>query len=186
MKLRLAKSYLLVVALVILIVVFLGLVLLPYQKKTQSEISAINEKRIDLFWLSEQTKKSGQSNSETELTKTYELLDKYLLKKTEILNFIAELEELGQTHHLTIAINLNEFVESTAPVLEQPISLELTGTYADAISFLQALDAQDYYLNFSAITVGQASASVTGREPEKGTTSQGSIRVSLTGTSYWQ
>ncbi len=189
MTLRVNKSFYLATAIILVIVGSIVFIFIPYQEKNEEILQTLNEKRVDLTLLKEQVQKIDTTDITDELTQAENQLNSYLIDKSNILQFISTLEEIAQKHSLVITIDLDEFPDdSTSPVIEQPISLKVDGSYANVIGFVAELESQEYYLSFQQLNASVTTGPVTNKtnSPIQPPPAGQTFQLSLGGNSYWR
>lgn len=192
MKLKLTSQYTLPIGTLILTaggVIFGLLPLLSSIDNVQKEIATT---RLDLATIQEQQKDTSRSQNEAELTSQKAALDRMFISTNQVLEFLSLLEERADDADVEEAIIINDFPETgTGNIIEQPISIDATGSYSNIMDYLQKLEAIDYYINVESVTLTGTSTATSGAQGSIGaptvvSTPTESTRLNLTGTSFWK
>jgi len=125
------------------------------------------------------------------------VLDGVFLYSGKELGFITDLEGLADKHKIdqTISFLTDKMVEQDGMKII-PLSLHVNGGFNDFISYLNDLEALNYYVSFESLEIRKETnigrTSTPGRQVE-GDTKEGEIieadtnlNVTLSGFTYWQ
>ena len=126
------------------------------------------------------------------VNESYPELANVFLSKEKELEFITSLEEISQETGVTQQIIFStEKTKKTNNIDIKPISLHLNGKLADILTYLNRLEALDYYVNlnsikiFKNISMGRKNAPGSLNEDD-GSSAGGSLNVQLSGETYWK
>ncbi|MFA6197885.1 MAG: type 4a pilus biogenesis protein PilO [Patescibacteria group bacterium] len=193
MKLKLTSSFSWLIGAVVIAICFVLFAYFPLSSQLKNRTNTAIDKRNELIDLQEQVQNIGKQQGETELDQKQTELNRLLIPKQSILEFLSTIEEHARTAGVTETLSFDEFPASTATILKHPISLTVTGQYDDVIKFLRSLEGLDYYVNFKQFSITHSStavkpASIVSTNPtsnELVASDADAIQLTLAGFAYW-
>jgi Tfp pilus assembly protein PilO len=149
------------------VIIAAGLVVfgfLPFSHQLKTQADTIIDKRNELSELQAQVQNFGKQQGVNELDNKQTELNRLLIPKKNILEFLSAVEDQARIAGVTDTISFSDFPTKSPNILEHPFSLAISGNYEGVVKFLRLLEGLDYYLNFNQFTI-------TARDP--GTKSTG-------------
>lgn len=193
MKLKMTSSLSWLIVAAIVAICFVLFAYFPLSSQLKNSTNTAIDKRNELIDLREQVQNIGKQQGETELDQKQTELNRLLIPKQNILEFLSTIEEQARTAGVTETLSFDEFPASTATILKHPINLTVTGQYDGVIKFLRSLEGLDYYVNFNQFSITHSSAtvkpaSVVSTNPtsnELVASNTDTIQLTLAGFAYW-
>jgi len=160
----------------------IGLLVLPLQSRIFELNNQILTSRKKIY--SEQAQQqeliiSGRYYQELQRSGLSEI-NQIFIKKNELLNFLDRLETLAEQNNIAQQIQLNEsMLNDEANWLN--LTLAINGNYSEVISYLSALEREDFYLNYSSLGLQTSGAT----EFNQVTDNSDQLQLQLQGIIYW-
>ena len=167
---------------------------LPISRQLKTQADAVLDKRQELADLQNQVQNFGKLQGASELDQKQTELDRLLIPKSNILEFLSDIEDRAQTAGVIDTISLDEFPANAPAILKHPVALTISGPYDGIVKFLRALDGLDYYLNFNQFSINATTATpitsggATTILPNESPTiaNAASVELKLAGFAYWR
>lgn len=153
------KKFILVIAIIAFLFILInGLVVFPQYKKIQKANQQITALREDLEKRYEKAKQYRKSRANlTETKKIAEEVNQYFLKKGEEIKLITILENKAEALGLDQDLKLNSNSTKLANKLSAiNLDISITGDYAHAVTYLNFLQKNTFYLSLERVTITQA------------------------------
>ncbi len=164
-------------------VALLGLVAWPSYTHIKNLNDQIYQERVDLekLYLKGQILKQTIKEYE-EVKPVVGKLNNIYLKPNDELAFITKLEDAAQATNVKQNLTLG-LQDPKKPANQLPVQLQINGNLTDFISYLQALEALDYYINIDNLRLSK-----TGSSTPRGTDNKmnGLLEAVLLGLTYYQ
>lgn len=193
MKLRLTSSLTWLLVATVIGIGFAIFAYWPLSRQLKTRADAAIDKRNELTDLQLQVQNIGKQQGETELDQKQAELNRLLIPKQNILEFLSTIEDQARVAGVTETLSFDEFPTSTSAILKHPINLTVTGQYSGIIKFLRLLERLDYYINFNQFSITHSGTAVkpVGVNAAIPTTNEtktddtDTIQLTLAGFAYW-
>lgn len=146
----------------IILLVFLLLGTVIFTGKTIFDILDLNQqiyqKRLELETKYQQGMSLKKTNVEIEQSKDrLDKIGKIIINTENTLEFINDIEKTAEANNLKHTIKLPDFEKPKTPT-PITVQLTLTGSYVNALRFVETLQSKPYYINIYRLNFNQQSA----------------------------
>jgi len=176
------KKIILLLSLMLFFFIFLIFLLInPLKSKIVASKQNFVEQALEY---SNQQEEIKQILVDYETFKTIDVdeINSIFLKKGEEIGFIDTLENLAKQNNCELTINLNE--PEMSDYSQLLITLKIKGNISSVISFVNAIERQNFYLNYQDINI--ATEMTTENITNESTAASDILSTEISAISYWQ